>query len=122
MRKMILLLVIVSVVLVACGGGASGKPANERIIGKWSGMMTNKNGGKIPIEWEFLEGGTMVVKAAVMNISFGGTWAVEGSRLNFVTEVDPEVKNYRDIEFVSDDVVKFTKAEADITETFTRVK
>lgn len=120
MKKVMLFLVIVSFVLVGCGGPGGGKPIQERVIGKWTGAMVNKNGDRIPVEWEFLEGGTMVTKFPMLNISYGGAWSAESSRINFTTEIDPEEKNYRDVEFVSDDVMKLTKE--DFEETFTRVK
>lgn len=121
MKKVILFLVIASFVLVGCGGaGSNNLPLDKRLIGKWSGLIVNKNGDKIPAEWEFLEGGTMVTTVKILDISYGGTWSAEGNRLNFVTEVNPEEQNYREVEFVSDDVIKLTKE--DITETFTRVK
>jgi hypothetical protein len=123
MKKAVLFLIVISLILVACGGlGGNEPPVEERIVGKWSGLMVNVNGDRVPVEWEFLDGGTMVTRISMVGISYGGTWSVGGNRINFVTEVDPEKKNYRDVEFVSDDVMKLTKAESNIVETWTRVE
>lgn len=115
------LLILVTLVLVSCGGsGGNDQPLEQRIIGKWSGVLTNVNGDKIPANWEFIEGGAMVVKIIGLDVSYGGKWLVEGSRINFTTELDPEKSNYRDVEFVSEDTMKLTKEG--IEETFTRIE
>jgi hypothetical protein len=54
-------------------------------------------------------------------ITYGADWYVEGNRLHIITELDPDTPTYRDVEFVSDDLMLFTKDEAEITETWTRV-
>lgn len=114
-------LILVALIVVACGGsGGSEPPLEQRLIGKWSGTQINKNGDPIPATWEFLEGGTMVVKIVGLDIGYGAKWSVEGSRINFTTELAPDEPNYRDVEFVSEDVVKFSKEG--IEETFTRVE
>ena len=123
MKKAILFLIVTSLVLVACGGlGSKEPPLEERILGTWSGAQTNADGDKIPATWEFLEGGTMVIKIFGLDMAFGATWSVEGNRINFVLELDSENPTYRDVEFVSDDVIKLTKAEGDIVETWTRIE
>jgi hypothetical protein len=119
MRILFLLLAIV-VFLAACGGSeVSDLPLEQRLIGKWSGAQVNREGNPIPATWEFLEGGTMVVTITGLGQSFGAEWSAEGNRINFTTELDPDEPNYRDVEFVSDDVIKLTKEG--IEETFTRV-
>ncbi|MCA9930800.1 MAG: membrane lipoprotein lipid attachment site-containing protein [Anaerolineales bacterium] len=116
MKKFILFIVMATLVLAACGG--SEPPIEERIIGTWSGLQTAASGDKVPATWQFLEGGTMVV--SVGGFSYGAEWSIEGSRVNIVTEVAPDDPTYRDIEFVSDDVMKLTKE--DIEETWSRVE
>jgi hypothetical protein len=64
----------------------------------------------------------MVITITGIDISFGATWSVEESRINIVSEIDPENPTYRDVEFVSDDVMKLTKAESNIVETWSRIK
>lgn len=122
MKRLMLGLIVFSLVLLSCGLGswATEKPLNERIVGKWSGLLVNKNGDKLPAEWEFLDKGTMVIRITTAGVSYGGTWSAEGNRINFTTEANPEEKNYREVEFVSDDVVKLTKES--VTETFSRIK
>jgi hypothetical protein len=120
MKKVIFFLLVLGFVLVACGGGD--KLIEERIIGKWSGAQTNANGDKIPATWEFLEGGIMIVEVVGMGFSYGAEWSVEGNRINLVTELAPDDPTYRDVEFVSDDVIKLTKQESGIEETWSRVK
>ena len=112
---------IAAVFLAACGR-ASEQPLDQRLIGKWSGAQINKNGDPIPATWEFLEDGTMVTTITGLGQSFGAKWSVEGNRINLVSELDPDEPTYRDIEFVSENVMKATKAEANIEETWTRVK
>jgi hypothetical protein len=97
-------------------------PIEERIIGKWSGVMTNKNGDKIPAFWTFLDGGVMVIELNPFGFSYGAEWHVEGSRIHIIPETDPNDQTYRDVEFVTDDVMILTKEEADIRETWTRVE
>lgn len=112
------LLTLVILVVPACGSsGASEQPLNQRLIGKWSGAQVNRNGDAIPATWEFIEGGTMVV--TVLGQSYGADWSAEGNRLNFTTELNPDEPNYRDVEFVSEDVIKLKKEG--IEETFTRI-
>lgn len=114
-------LILVTLTLAACGGsGAEAQPLNQRIIGKWSGAMTNTEGDKVPATLEFLEDGTMIVRITGLDVSYGAEWSTEGSRLNFTTELSPDEPNYRDVEFVSEDVVKLSKEG--IEETFTRVE
>jgi hypothetical protein len=120
MKRFLIVLYILTLVLAACGGSAD-PPLEERIIGTWSGAQTNVNGDKIPATWQFLEGGTMVVKITGTDISYGADWSVEGNRINLTTELAPDEPTYRDVEFVSDDVISMTKAESNIEETWTRV-
>lgn len=115
--KKLVMLVLVLFVAVACGGG--GDDVESRLIGKWSGAQTNPQGDKIPATWEFLEGGTMVVTVVPLDITYGAEWSVDGNRINIATELDPENPTYRDVEFVSDDVIRLTKG--DTVETWTRV-
>jgi len=119
MKKLLLLPLLLIFALAACGGGG-GVPIEERIIGEWSGLHTATGGQKVPATWEFLEGGTMVV--SVGGITYGADWSVDGDRVNIATELDPDNPTYRDVEFVSDDVMRLTKAESDIEETWTRVE
>lgn len=116
--KKIILFVLLLLMLVACGG--SEQPIEERIIGEWSGLQTATSGDKIPATWEFLEDGTMIVN--VGGFSYGADWSVDGNRVTIATELDPDNPTYRDVEFVSDDVVKLTKDEGDIEETWSRVE
>lgn len=119
--RLAFLMLVTALIVAACGGsGASDQPLEQRIIGKWSGVQVNKNGDPIPATWEFLEGGTMVVKITGLPVSYGAKWSAEGNRINFTTELNPDEPNYRDVEFVSDDVIKLKKEG--IEETFTRVK
>jgi len=121
MKKAIPFLILMSLILVGCGGARSKKPSlEERIIGKWSGVQTSVSGDKVPAVWEFIEGGTMIIRIVGVDISFGATWSVEGNRINIVPELDPERPTYRDVEFVSDDVMKLTKE--DIVETWARLE
>lgn len=115
----IFILLVIVVLLAACGGNSE-QPLEQRIIGKWSGTQVSANGERIPATWEFLEGGTMVVTITPLNTSYGATWTAEGNRINFTTELDPDNPNYREVEFVSEDVIKLSKE--DIEETFTRVE
>jgi len=117
----ILLLVLITISLAACGGsGSSERPLEQRIIGKWSGIQTNAEGDKFPATWEFIEGGTMIVKIIGVDVSYGAKWSAEGSRINFTTELAPDEPNYRDVEFVSEDVIKLKKEG--IEDTWTRVE
>ena len=94
----------------------------ERIIGKWSGAMTNTSGDKILAFWTFIDGGVMIVEINIFGYSYGAKWYVEGSRIHVITEIDPNNPTYRDAEFVTDDVMILTKEESDIKETWTRVE
>lgn len=94
---------------------------SDRIIGTWSGLQTSKNNEKVPAEWQFLEGGVMVIRIPAGGISFGANWTLEGKRINIITEIDPDNPTYRDVEFITDDVMRLTKDESDIVETWTRV-
>lgn len=114
--KTISILLLVSLILLGCAASTS-----ERIIGKWSGTQTNAAGNKLPATWEFIEGGTMVISITGL-ASYGATWEADGNRITIVTELSPDKSTYRDVEFINDDTVKMTKAEAGITETWTRVK
>lgn len=115
------LLILVTLVLVSCGSsGGNDQPLEQRIIGKWSGVQVNVNGDPIPATWEFIEGGTMVVKITGLNVSYGAKWTAEGNRIDFTTELDPDKPNYRNVEFVSEDTMKLTKEG--IEETFTRIE
>lgn len=114
-------LILIALFVTACGdSGDSNQPLDQRLIGEWSGVQVNVNGDPIPATWEFLEGGTMVVKIVGLNASYGAKWSVEGNRLNFTTELDPDKPNYRNVEFVSEDIIKLTKEG--IEETFTRIE
>lgn len=115
MKKLILFFFLL-MTLAACGGGDA--PIEERIIGEWSGLQTSTNGEKVPATWEFLEGGTMIIK--IGTFSYGAEWSVEGNRVNIATELAPDDPTYRDVEFVSDDVMRLTKE--DIEETWSRVE
>lgn len=117
MKRIALLLLLLFFALAACGGGDP--PIEDRIIGQWSGLQTATGGQKVPATWEFLEGGTMVVSAG--GITYGADWSVDGNRVNIATELAPESPTYRDVEFVSDDVMRMTKEESGIEETWTRV-
>ena len=97
-------------------------PIEDRIIGKWSGSMTNKNNEKVLAYWTFLDDGHMIVEIFGFGVTYGADWYVEGNRLHLVTEMDPSNPTYRDIEFVNDDVIIMTKDEADIKETWTRIE
>lgn len=121
MKRLFLFTILFIVLLAGCGGSGE-PPIEDRIIGEWSGLQTATGGDKVPATWEFLEGGTMVVTIEGVGISYGAEWSVDGDRINIVTELDPENPTYRDVEFVSDDVVRMTKAESDIEETWTRVE
>lgn len=117
----LVILILVALIVVSCGSSrGADQPLEQRIIGKWSGIQVNSNGDPIPATWEFLEGGTMIVTITGLGQSFGAEWSTEGSRINFTTELAPDEPNYRDVEFVSDDVMKLSKE--DIEETFTRVE
>lgn len=114
-------LIFIILVLAACGdSGGSDQPLEQRILGKWSGVQTSASGDKIPATWEFLEDGTMVVEIVGMGMGYGAEWSAEGGRINFTTELAPDEPNYRDVEFVNEDTVKFSKEG--IEETFTRVE
>jgi hypothetical protein len=95
-------------------------PLEERVIGEWSGFMTNVNNDKIPATWTFLDNGIMAVSA--MGFSYGAEWYLEDNRIHIISELDPNNPTYRDIEFISGDLMILTKEEADIKETWTRVK
>ena len=95
-------------------------PIEERILGKWSGAMTNIQGDKIPATWTFMEGRVMVVNINLLGVSYGAEWYVEGNRIHIISELDPNNPTYRDVEFVSDNVIILTKE--DIQETWTRVE
>jgi len=95
-------------------------PNEERIIGTWSGAMTNANGDKLPATWTIIEGGVMVIEVLVFDVSYGAEWRVEGDRIHITTELDPDNPTYRDIEFVNDDLMILTKDESEIRETWTR--
>ena len=95
-------------------------PIGEWIIGKWSGAMTNSNGDKIPAFWSFLDGGVMLVEIPLADVSYGAEWRLEGTRLHITTELDPENPTYRDVEFVSEDLMILTKDESGIRETWMR--
>lgn len=114
--KKLVSFVLLLIILAACGGGDA--PIEERIIGEWSGLQTSTNGEKIPATWEFLEDGTMIVK--IGTLSYGAEWSVEGNRVNIAAGFDPANPTYRDVEFVSDDVMRMTKE--DIEETWSRVE
>lgn len=94
-------------------------PLEMRILGKWQGGFVNKNGDKVPAFWSFYEGGVMVTEITLVGVSYGGEWWVEGDRIIFVTEMNPNEENYRDIKFVDDDVMQTIKN--DTVETWTRV-
>jgi len=94
----------------------------ERILGKWSGAMTNKNGDKVPALWTFIDGGVMVIEIDLLGYSYGAEWYVEGNRIHIIPETDSDNSTYRDAGFVTDDVMILTKGEADIKETWTRVE
>lgn len=110
-------LLLIVLLLAACGGNGDA-PIEQRIIGKWSGLQTAISGDKVPATWEFFEGGTMVVNVGGFN--YGAEWSVDGNRVNIATELAPDDPTYRDVEFVSDDVMTLTKE--DIKETWTRVE
>ena len=97
-------------------------PIEKRIIGKWSGVMTNKNGDQIPAFWTFIDGGVMTIEISLLEYSYGGEWYVEGNRIYIIPETDPNTPTYRDAEFVTDDVMILSKEEANIKETWTRIK
>ena len=63
----------------------------------------------------------MVVEITMFDVSYGAEWYIQENRLHITTELDPENPTYRDIEFVSDDVILLTKDEAGIKETWTRI-
>jgi hypothetical protein len=92
-----------------------------RIIGKWSGLQTSSSGDKVPAIWQFLEGGVMVIQFPAVSISYGAEWSVDGNRITIVTEIDPANPTYRDVEFLSDDVMRLTKDESGIEEIWTRI-
>ena len=117
MKRLLSLTLLLIFALAACGGGGDA-PIEERIVGTWSGLQTSTNGEKVPATWQFLEGGTMVVQIA--SFSYGAEWSVDGNRVNIATELDPDNPTYRDVEFVSDDVMRMTKE--DIEETWARVE
>jgi hypothetical protein len=96
-------------------------PIAERILGRWSGVMTNKLGDKLPAYWTFMKDEIMLVEFEGLGYSYGAKWRVEGNRLYITTELDPSNPTYRDVEFVTDDLMILTKTEANITETWTRV-
>jgi len=97
------------------------QPAIEdRIIGTWSGAMTNTNGDKLPAIWTFLDGGVMVVEIPILEASYGATWYADGNRIYITTELDPDNETYRDVEFVNDDLMILTKDEGNISETWIR--
>lgn len=95
-------------------------PLEERIIGKWSGMMTNANNDKLPATWTFITGGIMLVE--IGEYSYGAEWSIEGNRIIIVSELDPANPTYRDAEFINDDLMILTKEEFGIKETWSRVK
>lgn len=97
-------------------------PTEKRIIGKWSGVMTNKKGEKIPAFWTFMDGGTMIIEINILEYSYGAKWSVEGDRIHIVPETDPDSPTYRDVEFLTDDVMILTKEETNIKETWTRAE
>ena len=97
-------------------------PIEERIIGTWTGAMTNANGDKLPATWTILEGGVMVVEVLMFDVTYGAEWRVEGDRMHITTELDPDNPTYRDIEFVNDDLMILTKDESNIKETWAREK
>lgn len=118
MKKLFLFAFLLILTLVSCGGNDA--PIEERIIGEWSGLQTSVSGDKVPATWEFLPDGTMVVR--IGGFSYGAEWSLDGNRVNIVTEVAPDDPTYRDVEFVSDDVMRLTKEEGDIEETWSRVE
>lgn len=64
----------------------------------------------------------MTIELSHAGISYGAEWYVEGGRIHIITEVDPNNPTYRDVEFVSSDVMVLTKQESGIKETWTRVE
>lgn len=109
--------VLVTVLLSGCAA-----PIEKRIIGTWSGAMTNKEGEKIPASWTFMDGGIMLIEINILEYRYGAEWSVEGNRIHIIPETDPNNPTYRDVEFVTDDVMILTKEEAGIKETWTRVE
>lgn len=117
MKKVLSVVVVILVMFLVVGClGTKSAPLEERIIGEWSGAQTTTSGDKVPAVWTFLEDGTMLV--AVGPFAYGAKWSVDGDRLNIVTELSPERPTYRDVEFLSDNVVRLTKEE--VVETWTR--
>lgn len=97
-------------------------PIEIRILGTWSGAMTNHNGDQIPAQWTFMQGGIMIVEFPYLGMSYGAEWSIQGNRINIVTELDPNDPTYRDVEFISDDIIILSKEESGISETWTRVR
>jgi hypothetical protein len=96
-------------------------PIAERIIGRWSGVMTNQLGDQIPAYWTYMKDGVMLIEIVGFGYSYGAKWSVEGNRISITTELDPSNPTYRDVEFVTDDVMILTKEEKNISETWSRV-
>lgn len=95
-------------------------PFEERIIGKWSGMMTNASDNKLPATWTFLEGGILLIE--IGQFSYGAEWSIKGNRIHIISELDPENPTYRDIEHLDEKIMVLVKSENNIKETWKRVE
>lgn len=93
----------------------------DQVLGKWSGAQTSTNGEMVPALWEFLPDGTMLVSFVGIDFKYGASWSIDGNRITIVTELEPDRSTYRDVEFLSADVMRLTKDEAAIVETWSRI-
>jgi len=93
-----------------------------RILGEWSGAYSNKDGEKILATMTYYEGGIRITEVTLFGMSFSSEWWFEGDRMYFISELSPEKTNFRDVEFIADDVMRTTKEESDVVETWKRVE
>lgn len=123
--KRFLLLLIIGALLAACGGGQP--DTAERLVGKWSGLISNDEGGTFPSDWEFTEDGKMIVVIApgALNVVQTATYYFDDDGALRIVADDAEegaTPGRRVVEFVTDDTVKLTAENSGIVTTLTRVE
>lgn len=128
MHKFVSVGVIIVAILVllpiACGGGPD---TQERLIGKWGGIISNSEGDQFPSEWEFTEDGKLIIIVApgTLNAVQTGTYYFDDDgALRIVADdaEEGETPGRRVVEFIGDDTVKLTAENDGVAATLTRIE